>query len=186
MAGTDRPPSPMATRINPSGRGRPRGVGDGAWGTPPTASRPYSSRTSGTTPAAALAGATLAMDATGVGRPVIDMLRAAPRRAGVAVLLPPVTITGGTDVTDHGRATGVPKGDPVSTRQVLLQDGRPRIAEGMPGAAQPQRELLAFRAKITTAGNDTYGAWATTTPWSWPRRSGAGKACRDRPQLAAW
>jgi hypothetical protein len=64
-----------------------------------------------------LAGSLLAVDQTGVGRPVIDLLRGAKIQAQVV----PVTITAGHQATvaDGGRWL-VPKKELVSTLQVLL------------------------------------------------------------------
>lgn len=77
-----------------------------------------------------LAGASdLVADATGVGMPVVDLLR----QAG---LLPvAVTITGGHAATqEETHRWRVPKRDLMSTLQVLLQAGRLRIAEALPEA----------------------------------------------------
>jgi hypothetical protein len=98
----------------------------------------------------------LVADATGVGAPVIDLLRQA-RLDPVAV-----TITSGNAVTEdeHERdCYGVPKRDLVATMQVLLQSERLKIAERLPEAATLTRELLGFQTRITTAANDIYGTW---------------------------
>ena len=52
----------------------------------------------------------------------------------------------------------VPKRDLVSAAQVALQNKVLRIAK-MPNADILIRELLAFRAKISDSGHDTYSAW---------------------------
>ena len=95
----------------------------------------------------------LVIDATGVGRPVVDMLRTGP--------VPPVavTITGGQMVHGGGRAFNVPKRDLVAAAQVALQSGRLQIAAGADHAETLVKELGDFRVKISVAGNDTYGAW---------------------------
>ncbi len=100
-----------------------------------------------------LAGAELVVDATGVGRPVVDMLRAA------GLYLTAVTITGGATVSENGWSTHVPKRDLVSELQIGLQTGRLKIAQALPEAATLVRELLAFKVKITDNAHDTYGAW---------------------------
>ena len=101
------------------------------------------------------------VDATGVGRPVVDMLREAKVKPLVAV-----TITGGDAVTkvETGRyfepEFRVPKRDLVSTLQVLLQNDRLKIAEGLPLAQILVREMQNFRMKISLAtGHDSYEAW---------------------------
>lgn len=109
-----------------------------------------------------LAGKTFCVvDATGVGRPVVDMLREAEIKPLAAV-----TITGGDTVSrvETGRyfepEYRVPKRDLVSTIQVLLQNDRLKIAEGLPLAQILVRELQNFRVKISIAtGHDSYEAW---------------------------
>ena len=66
------------------------------------------------------------VDATGVGRAVVDTLREADVKPMVAV-----TITGGDTVTRDGKDYRVPKRDLVSTLQVLLQNDGLKIAEGL-------------------------------------------------------
>ena len=58
----------------------------------------------------------LAVDGTGVGAPVVDMLRAA--RLGCDIS--PVTITGGDQSHRNGTAWSVPKRDLIAVVQVLL------------------------------------------------------------------
>ncbi len=95
------------------------------------------------------------VDATGVGRPVVDMLREADVWPLVAV-----TITGGDTVTQDGSDYRVPKHDLVSTLQVLLQNGGLKIAEGLPLAEVLKREMQNFRVKISlSTGHDSYEAW---------------------------
>src|SRR5664280_1039029 len=68
----------------------------------------------------------LVVDETGVGRPVIDLLR----KPGLGCRLVRVTIHGGDKVTT-GDGYGVPKRDIVSTQQLLLQQRRLKIAAGL-------------------------------------------------------
>ncbi len=93
----------------------------------------------------------LAVDQTGVGRPVVDMLRAAELQP-VAV-----TITGGDAVTQEGRDYRVPKRDLVSVVQVLLQSERLKIASSLKEAQTLTSELLAFKVSISLKGHDSYG-----------------------------
>jgi phage FluMu gp28-like protein len=97
----------------------------------------------------------LAVDATGVGRPVIDMMR----EARIDADLYPVTITGGDAVTRDGFEYRVPKRDLCSCVAVLLQTGRLRIARNLPHAQTLERELSRFRVKISPDGHDSYTAW---------------------------
>jgi hypothetical protein len=90
-------------------------------------------------------------DKTGVGRPVVDMLRAADLKP-VAV-----TITGGDAVSRDGLDYRVPKRDLVSVVQVLLQAERLKIARALPEAQTLTSELLAFKVSISLKGHDSYG-----------------------------
>ncbi len=98
---------------------------------------------------------TLAVDATGVGRPVVDLLR----ESRIPAELYAVTITGGDAVTRQGWEYRVPKRDLCSAVAVTLQTGRLRIAREIPHARTLQHELARFRAKISPDGHDTYAAW---------------------------
>ncbi len=93
----------------------------------------------------------LVVDQTGVGRPVVDMLRAAELKP-IAV-----TITGGDAVTQDGRDYRVPKRDLVSVVQVLLQAKRLKIASSLKEAQTLTSELLAFKVSISLKGHDSYG-----------------------------
>ncbi len=95
----------------------------------------------------------LAVDATGVGRPVVDMLAA----ANLPAELVPITITGGTRVTRDGDGYGVPKRDLVAALRLPLDARRLRWAAELPEARTLERELTGFRAKITAALHDSYG-----------------------------
>ena len=93
----------------------------------------------------------LVIDQTGVGRPVVDMLRAAELKPVAA------TITGGDAVSQDGLEYRVPKRDLVSAVQVLLQSERLKIARGLPEASTLTSELLAFKVSISLKGHDSYG-----------------------------
>lgn len=99
--------------------------------------------------------AALAVDATGVGAAVVDMLR----RAGLT--FDAVTITGGDTETRSGwHDWRVPKRDLVGGLQVLLQSGRLKIARSLEHAETLKAELLNFRVKINVAtAHDSYEAW---------------------------
>ncbi len=101
----------------------------------------------------------LAVDATGVGAPVIDLFK----RATLHAKLEPVQIVGGATVSKEHGLNRVPKRDLVSVVQVALQNGRLRIAEKLPDVVTLTKELQNFQVKITDAGNDTYGAWREGT-----------------------
>lgn len=99
--------------------------------------------------------AAMAVDATGVGAAVVDMLR----RAGLA--FDAVTITGGdTETLSSYGSWRVPKRDLVGSLQVLLQSGRLKIARELTHADTLKAELLNFRVKVNIAtGHDSYEAW---------------------------
>jgi hypothetical protein len=98
----------------------------------------------------------LAVDQTGVGRAVVDLVR----QAEVKAVLRPITITAGHAVTAGDDCWNVPKKELASTVQALLQDRRLVIAK-MPERELLSRELLNFKVKITLNANETFEAWRT-------------------------
>jgi hypothetical protein len=102
---------------------------------------------------------TLAVDATGVGAPVIDLFK----RERIKASLKPIQITGGMDVTRDNGTTRVPKRDLVSIVQVYLQNNRLKISEQLKDAATLARELQNFQVKINDNAHDSYGAWREGT-----------------------
>ena len=97
----------------------------------------------------------LAVDATGVGAPVIDLFK----RERLQAKLEPIQIVAGSNVTKENGVRRVPKRDLVSTVQVYLQSKRLKIARQLDLAETLTRELQDFKVKITDAANDTYGVW---------------------------
>jgi len=94
----------------------------------------------------------LVVDKTGVGAGVIETMQ---RLNPISI-----TITGGNQAQLIGpQEFSVPKRDLVAALQVGLQAGQLRIAKGLPHAELLTREMLNFRAKISTEGHDTYSAW---------------------------
>jgi hypothetical protein len=96
---------------------------------------------------------TLAIDHTGVGRPIFDMFVEKGRRPiGI-------TITGGTTWhRDTAVQWHVSKIVLVGLVQRFLQSGRLRIGATLPHAATLQQELRDFRVKISKAAHETYDA----------------------------
>jgi hypothetical protein len=96
----------------------------------------------------------LVTDATGVGRPVIDMMS----KAGLRPIA--ITITGGFDenmvLSNDWR---IPKRNLVSTLAVLLQSGRLKVAPDLVEGETFVTELSNFKVKISAAGHDSYNAW---------------------------
>lgn len=106
-------------------------------------------------------GATLVVDQTGVGAPVVDMFEEAGMRPTG------VHITGGDHATNNGygahgeapRRWRTPKRDLVGTLQVLLQNKRLKIAPG-PLSDTLAAEMLNFKVKIDPeTAHDGYSAW---------------------------
>jgi hypothetical protein len=97
----------------------------------------------------------LAVDNTGVGAAVVDLLRDARPNA----TLMPVTITGGDTEHVSGGAHRVPKRDLIVVLQVLLQAGGLRIAAGLKDTPTLLAELMAMEVKVSAAGNQQFGAW---------------------------
>jgi hypothetical protein len=103
----------------------------------------------------------LVIDATGAGRPVVDLF--ADER--MPAELHPLTITAGMETREGrwnssvARAYWVPKQELVSTVQALLQSRRLKIVPTLGMADVLKRELLNFQVKITQAANETFGAW---------------------------
>lgn len=100
--------------------------------------------------------ACLAVDQTGVGRPVVDMFVADPR---LTVPLYPITITAGHHVKQEPDGYHVPKKDLVGVLTVLFEQDRLRVDKKLPQAAMLVKELDNFRVKITAAANETFAAW---------------------------
>jgi hypothetical protein len=101
----------------------------------------------------------LLIDATGVGRPVVDSFRA----QGVYPI--GILIHGGARVTQEiagprELTLRVPKRDLVASVQTLLQNNRLRIAASLSLADVLRRELVNFRVKVDPAtAHDSYSHW---------------------------
>jgi hypothetical protein len=118
----------------------------------------------------------LAIDATGVGAPVVDLFRAEYKQGkrksfGVVnldhdpppglVRLQVVQLTNGDTVTsDDEGVKHVPKLDLVGAAQVALQTERLKIAEGLEEAQTLMREMLNFQVKVRLGATpDNSIAW---------------------------
>ncbi len=89
----------------------------------------------------------LAIDATGVGAPVVDMFN----EEGIHP--EQIHFTGGQEAKSDLKSHSVPKKDLATEIQALLQTGRLKIAEELPHAETLVREMKAFRVKITPSGH---------------------------------
>jgi hypothetical protein len=97
----------------------------------------------------------LAVDQTGVGRAVLDILRQARPQARVR----PILITAGHEVTqDEEGSWHVPKKELASSLQAVLQQRRLRIAN-VPEREILVQELMNFRVKVTVHANEQFEAW---------------------------
>lgn len=96
----------------------------------------------------------LLVDATGVGRPVVDLFRERGLRHEA------ITITGGNKVTSDDGGYGVPKRDLIGALEVPFHSGRLKVAAGLHLWGTLRGELQSFRRKVSlTTGNDTYEHW---------------------------
>jgi len=98
----------------------------------------------------------VAVDATGVGLPVVEEMR----RAGLEAEVAAVTITGGDKETHRGLDFHVPKQDLMTGLQMLLEKGELKIARGLGEAGALVRELVNMRARPGARGRLRVGAEA--------------------------
>ncbi len=97
-----------------------------------------------------LPGTALVVDATGVGRAVLDQMHEA-NLAPVAV-----TITGGRFTSYDGTMWRVPKKALLRPLVASTEEGRLKVAKGLPEAEALQVELQAFQRRITARGHDAF------------------------------
>lgn len=109
-----------------------------------------------------LNGGTLAIDYTGVGVGVVDVLvRYKPKCTIV-----PIMITAGTGASIRANGYGsafsgfnVSKKELVSLTNMVLQSRRIRFEEGQPLAKILADELQNFKYKVTSSANETFESW---------------------------
>jgi hypothetical protein len=97
-------------------------------------------------------GTELAIDYTGVGRPVFDLFRYA------RIFPVPVLITAGVTETTIDGIVHTPKLVLISQLQALFHEGRLKIQRNLPEAEILVNELMDFRVQFTTAGHMTFSA----------------------------
>ena len=95
-------------------------------------------------------------DATGVGKPVLDMLRASGLR------MTGVTITAGSDEAGGGDDWRVSKLLLISKLQALLHNGELKIARALPLSGELVQELQNFRVSYSATGYMGFGARSGT------------------------
>jgi hypothetical protein len=116
---------------------------------------------------------TLVVDATGVGAPVVDLLR----EAGLHARAVAVTITGADGVSRRSNGDWlVPKRDLVTGLQLMLQQEELRIASGIRAGDVLVKELREMRVKVGASGHENFEAW----------RSGAHDDLVLATALACW
>jgi hypothetical protein len=112
----------------------------------------------------------LVIDATGVGRGIVDLFREAwsvYHAATDSVVTMPskptviaITLTNAEQArNERADEWYVPKRDVIMTFMVTLQQQRFRVAKDLPEAETLFKEGLHFQWKVSKAGNDLYGAW---------------------------
>lgn len=124
----------------------------------------------------------LAVDATGVGKPVVDLLR----ERGLSPVA--IIITGGNTVTEGDDKTKrVPKIDLVSAAVVALQTRRLRVAAELPLAQTLVDELLNYRVTVSpTTAHESFDARAGTHDDLVLAVSLALWSAENTPRLMAW
>ena len=125
-----------------------------------------------------LQGSTLVVDATGVGAPVVELLRA----AHLPCRLIAAQITGGSDESSDAVYHRVPKRDLVVGLQVLIEQWDFEIAARSPAAEALVKELTGFKATRSAGGNLRYEGsrddltMALSLAWWWMRKRVAWKS----------
>src|SRR5262249_38922155 len=106
-------------------------------------------------------GGILAVDQTGVGRPVIDLLEEGLVGRVDCPLYRLVTLTAGLApaIDEAGRCLLLPKKELVGTLQVLLRARRRQLVRSMPDFATLVQELENFRLKAQQLGAEAQEAW---------------------------
>jgi hypothetical protein len=118
-------------------------------------------------------GCRLVVDATGVGAPVVDLLRA----AGMTARLTAVTITGGERATGQGERWRVPRGDLLAGIEVALEAGELKICRRMKDAERLVRELERMEAEGGGGEHDDLVFAVALAVWS-ARRAEVGFGVR--------
>jgi hypothetical protein len=97
----------------------------------------------------------LMVDATGVGKNVVDLLR----MARLNCTIKPAVVTSGVDEQLGAGYYHVPKRDLITGLVVALQSGKLQIARGMENGPALQAEMAGIQVKVTPQGNEQFGSW---------------------------
>jgi hypothetical protein len=103
--------------------------------------------------AAAAGPMAVVVDATGVGAPVVDLLR----QGGLGCRVIPVVITGGETESSDGVRYRVPKRDLMSGLQVAFQKRRIGLSADLPVLSVLREELRCMRLRVSAGGFERYG-----------------------------
>jgi hypothetical protein len=124
------------------------------------------------------------VDATGVGRPVVDLLR-----RDCPYTLNAVTIGSGSEVVRHGSDISVPKADLIGCLEVVLSTRRLLFAPDLPLAKDLDAELRAFSRELSATGRPLYEGGRGSHDdlvlalalalWAAERGGGGGEAYRE-------
>ncbi len=102
-----------------------------------------------------LTGCTLAVDRTGVGAAVRDMLVARELPCQLRTIL----ITSGHAVSYDKEGIHLPKRELAGIMMSIIQSRRLQIVKSLALAAVLEKELETFKVKVTLAGNETFESW---------------------------
>jgi hypothetical protein len=125
----------------------------------------------------------LSVDATGVGRPVVDLLR-----RDCPYPLHAVTITSAVEVVRHGSDLSVPKTDLIGCLEVVLSTRRLLFAPDLPLAKDLDAELRAFSRELSATGRPLYEGRGShddlvlalaLAVWAAERGGGSGEAFKE-------
>ena len=101
---------------------------------------------------------TLYLDATGLGQPIVDLLR----EAKIPARIRPVYFTHGDQRKEEGGNIRLGKAFLVSRLQALLQTARIHLPHTFEAEALA-RELLDYEIRVEADANDRYGAFKVGT-----------------------
>ncbi|MBI3684322.1 MAG: hypothetical protein HY235_28445 [Acidobacteria bacterium] len=102
---------------------------------------------------------TLIVDATGVGQPVVDLLR----QAEPAANLIPVVLTGGGHPSIDGSTHRIPRHELLTHLEIAFQTQRLQISSQLPDATTLIHELENLRRKVKDTGDETIAPWRHST-----------------------
>jgi hypothetical protein len=112
---------------------------------------------------------TVVVDGTGVGGPVVDLLK----RAGMRARVVPVTITPGDRENSNGGSFRVPRRDLIAGLQVLFEDKKFEIPRSLAYTKPLIDELALLRGDLRSTGHDDL-VFALSLAWWWIRKKTPG------------